>query len=78
MDELKLCVGNSFRLNGAFEMYGANSHIINANNNMLENRDSVYYLMSQSCYSDAELLNILLLDFDGHTNVQTCSIYKNI
>ena len=78
MDKFKLCVRNSFELHGAFELYGADSHIVNADN-ILQNRDSVYYLMTQSCYSDANLLNILpLVDFDGHANVQACSIYKNI
>ena len=44
-------------------MYGTDSHIVNADN-LLENRDSVYYLMTQSCYSDAKLLSILpLVDF---------------
>jgi len=63
MDKFKLCVRNSFQLIGAFEMYGTDSHIVNADN-MLENRDSVYYLMTQSCYSDAKLLSILpLVDF---------------
>jgi hypothetical protein len=78
MDKFKLCVRNSFQLHGAFELYGADSRIVNADN-ILENHDSVYYLMTQSCYSDATLLNILpLVDFDGHANVQACSIYKNI